>query len=148
MNISQIDELARLGESRTYEFKESISWKNNHVKLKVTKSIMAMSNVRDGGMILGIKERADTFDPVGMSESDANTFRHDDMADHVGKYAHPSIDFSINRVTDKERVLRYLSSLKRLSSARKITISTTRLSSEGVTFSREPVQENTNPQEL
>jgi predicted HTH transcriptional regulator len=106
MDISEIDELARsVGEDRRHEFKASMSWKDEYVKLKITKSIMAVCNISDGGwIILGVEEKQNnSFDPIGMKPSDAESFEYDHMLDHVNTYAIPSANFVVNSISDKQR---------------------------------------------
>jgi predicted HTH transcriptional regulator len=46
------------GETRNIELKTSMSWSDQGTKLKIVKSILAMSNIRSGGMvIIGIDEK-------------------------------------------------------------------------------------------
>ena len=52
--------LEYLGEERNVEYKQSTPWGEGEFKFKITKTIMGLSNVRDGGNILiGIKELDD-----------------------------------------------------------------------------------------
>ena len=77
-----------------------MSWSNDLTKVKLTRAILAMSNKRDGGVIvIGIRELQDKqFDPVGLSASEAQTFNHDTMADHVRQYADPYVDFTVRTI--------------------------------------------------
>jgi len=84
-------------ESRNLEYKQSMHWNDSRTKAKVTKSILAMSNTRDGGaIVIGEEQQPNgTFKPVGMSPTDANTFNYDDVASHVAEYADPYVNFSL-----------------------------------------------------
>ncbi len=107
MDVSEIDLLAKsVGEDRWHEFKGSMSWNDDYVKLKITKSIMAMSNISDGGrIILGVEEKQDnSLDPIGMKPSDAKSFEYDSMVDHVNAHAVPYASFALNAISDKQRI--------------------------------------------
>jgi len=87
------------------EYKGPMVWTDNLTKAKITRTILAMSNTRDGGVIVvGMKEKSDKkFEPVGLSESEASTFNHDDMATHVRDYADPYVDFMVRRIDCDDR---------------------------------------------
>lgn len=87
-------------EERNLEFKESVSWQDNRVKAKITKSILAMANLRDGGWIVsGKQEHPDrTFELIGMSLSDFDSFDSDIMKTFVKEYADPYVDFSVKKI--------------------------------------------------
>jgi len=75
-------------------------WTDKLTKAKITRTILAMSNTRDGGVIvIGMKEKPDKkFEPVGLSESEASTFNHDDIATYVRDYADPYVDFIVRTI--------------------------------------------------
>lgn len=87
-------------ESRNLEYKQSIAWNNPKVKAKITKSILAMSNTRDGGaIVIGEEQQSDgTFKPIGMNQIHVDTFNYDDVASHVAEYADPYSNFSLTPV--------------------------------------------------
>ena len=66
---SELEDLIRnaIGERKNIEFKGSVSWDEQATRIKLTKSILAMSNIRDGGMIIiGANQNGHRFDPMGM----------------------------------------------------------------------------------
>jgi predicted HTH transcriptional regulator len=71
-------------------------------KFKITKSIMALSNIRDGGrIILGIDQcQNGEFDPKGMSLDHFESFTQDDLQDHIGKYIVPYAKARIEKVSN------------------------------------------------
>jgi predicted HTH transcriptional regulator len=77
-----------------------MAWTDNVAKAKITKAILAMSNIMDGGVIIvGMKELGDkTFDPVGISEPDASTYYHDTIADYLKEYADPYVKFTVKLI--------------------------------------------------
>jgi predicted HTH transcriptional regulator len=101
MSSTDLCEHVRIGEeSRRREYKAPMSWANELTKAKITKSILAMSNIRDGGVIIiGIREQPDKkFDPVGISDTNASTFIHDDIASYVKEYADPYAEFTVKLI--------------------------------------------------
>lgn len=76
-------------------------WTDELCKAKITKAILAMSNIKDGGVIIvGMKELEDkAFSPVGLSDADASTFTHDDIASCVKDYADPYAEFTVRPIT-------------------------------------------------
>lgn len=87
-------------EGRNLEYKQSMSWNDPSTKANITRAILAMSNIRDGGaIVLGVEERSDgTFEPIGMNPADADTFDYDEVASYVAEYADPYVQFSLDRV--------------------------------------------------
>jgi predicted HTH transcriptional regulator len=85
------DLLRVLKENRNKEFKRSTPWLEKEFKCKIAKSILAFSNVRDGGFIvIGVNQLEDkSFDPVGMSDEDFKTYNEDHVQAFVAEYADP-----------------------------------------------------------
>jgi predicted HTH transcriptional regulator len=86
-----------IGETRNFEIKRSISWNDSHNQFKITKSVISMSNIRDGGLIfIGAVQLPDnTFNPIGMEDSDYESFSSDLVVDHVSRFAEPHATFSL-----------------------------------------------------
>lgn len=81
-------------EQRGLEYKQSLEWDQNAVKIKLTKSCMAMSNLRDGGdIVIGVED--DTFRPVGMAAHDFESFTNDHVADFLNQYAEPAVELQV-----------------------------------------------------
>jgi hypothetical protein len=87
--LRAILEIAR--EGRNIEFKGAMPWSNPEFRAKITKSILAFSNVRDGGaIIIGVEEPSDgVFNFVGVETQTVKTFSEEDVAAHVAEYADP-----------------------------------------------------------
>jgi len=83
-------------EERHIEFKENAPWKGNS-KNKITKSIISMSNLRDGGWIIfGKKEKADkSYENVGVSQSTYEGYINDDVKAYVYSHAQPPIELEL-----------------------------------------------------
>lgn len=85
-----------LKESRSIDFKQSVKWED--YKIKFTETIMAMSNLRDGGIIIiGISEENDDWKLKGITDQDLTTYDPDYMIDFVNKYASPVVNFDVVR---------------------------------------------------
>lgn len=91
-------------ENKSVEFKPSVSWPNhikdihqNHKVQEIIKSIMAMSNNRDGGkIILGIeKNNEEKYILQGMKEDDLRTYDQDLIFEHVRNFGEPEPRFQI-----------------------------------------------------
>lgn len=108
INISKI--LAAPNESRGIEFKESFTWspnvdglQSNNKAQEVIRSILGMSNIKDGGKIfVGVRQGKDSteskFVPEGMTESDLNTYDQDPIFDQVRNFGEPEPQFQMFNV--------------------------------------------------
>jgi len=87
-------------ESQNLEYKQSMTWNDRTNKAKITKSILAMSNTRDGGaIVIGEEQQTDgTFKPNGMNPTDASSFDYDNVTSHVAEYADPYVNFSLSPI--------------------------------------------------
>lgn len=77
-----------------------MSWQEEGFKATIAKSIQGMANKRDGGTIIIGKEEQPkgTFSPIGMSQSDFDSFDSDTMKDFVKDYADPYVNFSVHKI--------------------------------------------------
>jgi predicted HTH transcriptional regulator len=92
-------------ESKNVEFKPSIPWpkniddlQNNNKIQEVIKSILAMSNILDGGkIILGIEKDNEEGKYIlrGMEIDDLNSYDQDLIFDHVRNFGEPEPRFQI-----------------------------------------------------
>jgi len=90
-----------LQEARAVDFKRAAPW--DQLKQGIPKDILAMSNLRDGGIIVvGIEEGDKEWKCTGMTEEQLNTYNADNMIDHVNKYASPPVTFDVVKHTDME----------------------------------------------
>jgi hypothetical protein len=95
--------LDRCQEEQWLDFKESQPWGN--LQWRLLKTIMAMANLRDGGLIVvGVSERGDIWELTGISPNDRSTYDYDIIIDQVSKYASPeiSLDIVVHRHDDSK----------------------------------------------
>jgi len=91
MTPDDIKQLIQLGrEGRNLEFKRSTSWSESQFKAKIVKSVLAFSNVRDGGiLVLGVEQQGDVFQAVGVESDHLDTYDQDQVASYVAEFADP-----------------------------------------------------------
>lgn len=84
-------------EERNLEFKASMSWADPAARAKLTKSALALANLRDGGhIVLGVaRQPDDTYLPVGMQTDHADSFVQDQLTSFLSEYADPYIEVSL-----------------------------------------------------
>jgi hypothetical protein len=84
-------------EERNLEFKRSMDWADPTTKAKLTKSVLAMANVRDGGhIVLGVERQPDdSYIPVGMKSGHLNSFVQDHLSSYFSEYADPYVETTL-----------------------------------------------------
>ena len=85
-------------EERYLEYKRSMIWTGNDTtKVKIAKAMMAMANLRNGGVIVvGMQETSrGIWVPEVMTPQQISSFTQDDVAQWVNDYATPAVQFSI-----------------------------------------------------
>ncbi len=85
-------------EDRSIDYKQSAHW--NDLKFKITKTVMAMSNIRDGGTIIIGVEQNSTHNPIhfniiGMDDNHISSYNEDHIQTFIGLYADPFVRFKI-----------------------------------------------------
>jgi len=76
-------------EERYLEYKCSMMWTGDYTtKVKIAKAMMAMSNLRNGGVIvIGMREiQKGVWEPEGMTAQQVMSFSHDHIAQWVSDY--------------------------------------------------------------
>lgn len=73
-------------ESPSVEFKSGAAWLT--LKIRVVKSVLAMSNLSDGGLIVIGHPQGGSI-PPGVSDADLATYDPDVMRDQIDEYASP-----------------------------------------------------------
>jgi hypothetical protein len=103
--------LDRCQESQDIDFKESAPW--DSLKWHIVHSVLAMGNLRDGGIILiGVSQRDGRWSMTGIEETHLATYDVDLIIDQVHKYVSPHVGLDIVTVAHGEGTL-YLAILVR-----------------------------------
>ena len=87
-------------ESRAVELKPSIPWNDVDQQEQVqdiVKSIVGMSNIRDGGkIVLGVRQNSDkTFEVTGMTDEDLQTYDQEKIYQDARNFGKPEPRFEI-----------------------------------------------------
>lgn len=84
-------------EERYLEYKCSMVWTGDNTKVKIAQAMMAMSNLRNGGVIVvGMKEpQRGVWEPDNMTNEQVVSFTQDDIAQWVNDYAVPAVQFTV-----------------------------------------------------
>jgi hypothetical protein len=91
------------------EYKESISWDDTNSKEKIIQTILAMSNIRDGGvLVIGVKEileeQGKKYRREGMSDEHYNSFDEDRVRETVRQFAEPFVALDlIKKIYDNNK---------------------------------------------
>lgn len=90
-------------ESRSVELKPSIPWNDMEKQEQVqdiVKSILGMSNIRDGGkIVLGVRQNSDrTFEVTGMTDEYLRTYDPEKIYQDVRSYGEPEPRFEIRNM--------------------------------------------------
>ena len=89
-------------EERNLEYKGNIKWNDLLSKASLTKTILAMSNIRDGGaIVIGVEQEGENFNLVGLSKENFDTFKQDDISSFVNEFADPYVEISVSRINYK-----------------------------------------------
>ncbi len=97
MDIAEFEALVEgAEESQSLDFKAPCNW---NVRTFV-KDILAFANVQDGGFIV-IGFNDGTFDRVGVTDAQAESFSQETMQDQVANYTDPFVTFNVyNNIVD------------------------------------------------
>ena len=77
-------------------------WGDARTKAKITRTILGMSNIRDGGaVVIGVAQDGENFLPEGANPSDVGSFAQDLVAEWVNGYADPFAEVTVSRVSHK-----------------------------------------------
>ena len=91
-------------EERNLEYKQSMGWADLATKVKIAQSAMAMANISGGGyIVIGVKKNGEVYEPEGMQEEHANSFKQDDVITWVNEYADPYIELTVITTTRDDK---------------------------------------------
>lgn len=91
-------------EERNIEYKGDISWGEPEVKASITKSVLAMSNIRDGGVIvIGVHENGEVYEPNGLGKANFANFKQDDVSAYINEFADPYVETTLRQIEYKSK---------------------------------------------
>lgn len=101
MTSDELNQLIAIGyEQRGVEFKAPGSRGDAHLFALVAKAAMAMSNLRDGGLIvIGIAEQSGALAPMGLDSPDLASWNFDDVSAGLNAYSDPYVSVFLETVT-------------------------------------------------
>ena len=78
------------------EFKGPGPLTDRRLTAQVVRAMLGMANRRDGGnVIIGVVDREDLLNPVGIGGDELGSWVYDDLADQVARSADPGITFEL-----------------------------------------------------
>jgi predicted HTH transcriptional regulator len=87
-------------EERHLEYKGPVSWDDPDIRARLTKCILSLANIRDGGVIvIGIEQVGEEFNPVGLTAEQRDSFKQDEVARHIDIFADPYVELTVSRVS-------------------------------------------------
>ncbi len=95
-------------ETPNKDFKEGFVWgkQNKDLRLEIIKDIMAMANINDGGkLVIGVKDK--TYEHIGLSDKEYDSFDSTPINELLHKYADPVFNCSVykRRIDGKKTVV-------------------------------------------
>lgn len=86
-------------ETRDIEYKENLAWSGKQAKAKITRAVIALSNLRDGGwLIVGKKQNPDgTFTKQGVDEDTCTSYNPDNIKDYLLSHIEPPVYVEVFR---------------------------------------------------
>jgi predicted HTH transcriptional regulator len=103
-SVDQLNNLKMLGhEHPGVEYKKSGKLSEKGFAAKVIRAMLALSNRRDGGIIvIGVEDLHERVEWKGMENDDVTTWTYDNLVDKVALYADPSVSFELDKVPDDD----------------------------------------------
>ena len=100
MDQQELKELILHGrEERNLEYKGHENWRDSNTKAKITKSVLGMSNIRDGGsIIIGVEQDGESFNPVGLTSEERDSFTQDGVSAYINEFADPYAEITVSQV--------------------------------------------------
>lgn len=87
-------------EERNLEYKGCVNWDDPAARARITKTVLAMSNIRDGGaIVIGVEQKGETFRRRGLRAADRDSFTQDGVSSHVNEFADPFAEVTVSRVS-------------------------------------------------
>jgi hypothetical protein len=100
MTADDLERIVLVGqETRTVEFKSAGAWTDPALRAQVIRSVLAMSNTRDGGLVIvGLREdlgRPGYHVPDPLTPEQRDSFHPDQLVPQVNRHAAPHVELTI-----------------------------------------------------
>ena len=70
------------------------------MRVHITKNILAMANIPDGGaIVIGVEQEGEAFPPTGLQPPDRDSFTQDGVSSHVNEFADPFVEVAVSKVS-------------------------------------------------
>jgi len=104
MESQELLDLVRHGrEERNLEYKRSVNWKDKKIRDRITKTVLSMSNIRDGGaIVVGVEQIGEAFKTTGMKAKDLDSFTQDGLSSYINEFADPFAEITVSKVSDEK----------------------------------------------
>lgn len=105
MQTVELQQLVLHGrEERNLEYVGPCNWNDPNIKAKITKTVLAMSNIPDGGaIVIGMEEEEDGYNPVGLESDSSSSFTQDDLSSSINEYADPYSEITVSRISYEKK---------------------------------------------
>ncbi len=94
-------------ESKSLDYKGPMNWDPTDKKscCELVKDIMAIANTEGGYIVIGVAERSEGFELVGVSSDQAGSYESTALCQFIQKYSDPPINVRVQKVSHRGRNL-------------------------------------------
>jgi hypothetical protein len=106
-NQQLIGIIERNCESKSLDYKGPMSWDTKDKKscCGLVKDILAIANTEGGYVVIGVAEKDEGFELVGVTSEQAGTYESTALCQFIQKYSDPPINVRVQKVSHKEKNL-------------------------------------------
>lgn len=106
-NQQLIGIIERNCESKSLDYKGPMSWdtKNKKSCCDLVKDILAIANTEGGYVVIGVTEKDEGFELVGVTPEQAGTYESTALCQFIQKYSDPPINVRVQKVSHKRKNL-------------------------------------------
>ena len=94
-------------ESKSLDYKGPMSWdtKDKKSSCGLVKDIIAIANTEGGCIVIGVAEKDEGFELIGVTSDQAGTFESTALCQFIQNYSDPPINVRVQKVSHKEKKL-------------------------------------------
>ena len=106
-NQQLIGIIERNCESKSLDYKGPMSWDTKDKKscCDLVKDILAIANTEGGYVVIGVAEKDEGFELVGVTSEQAGTYESTELCQFIQKYSDPPINVRVQKVSHKGKNL-------------------------------------------